>query len=83
MSKAKQARNQYAEAQTNDEKQLEETTDWIEEKVTDVKKIEGVVIPDGYYYVGGTKAKRIVISDNANDNELDKGKNQGIITVHH
>ena len=74
ISKAKDAKNQYAEAQTNDEKQLSETSDWIEETVTNVKKIEGVVIPEGYYYVGGIKAKGIVISDNANDNELDKGK---------
>ena len=74
ISKSKEARNQYAEAQTNDEKQLSETSDWIEETVTNVKKIEGVVIPEGYYYVGGIKAKGIVISDNANDNELDKGK---------
>ena len=74
IGKAKDARNQYAEAQTNEEKQLEETGDWIEETTTGVVKIEGVVIPEGYYYVGGTKAKGIVISDNPNDNELDKGK---------
>ena len=74
ISKAKEAKKQYAEAQTNDEKQQKEIEDWIEETVTNVKKIEGVVIPEGYYYVGGTKAKGIVISDNANDNELDKGK---------
>ena len=36
--------------------------------------VDGVTIPGGYYYVGGTKAKGLVISDNANDNELDKGK---------
>ena len=74
ISKAKEAKKQYAEAQTNDEKQQKEIEDWIEETVTNVNKIEGVVIPEGYYYVGGTKAKGIVISDNANDNELDKEK---------
>ena len=36
--------------------------------------VENVVIPEGYYYVGGTKAKGIVISDNEADKELDKGK---------
>ena len=36
--------------------------------------VENVVIPEGYYYVGGTKAKGIVISDNIADKELDKGK---------
>ena len=36
--------------------------------------VENVVIPEGYYYVGGTKAKGLVISDNVADKELDKGK---------
>ena len=36
--------------------------------------VENVVIPEGYYYVGGTKAKGLVISDNIADKELDKGK---------
>ena len=75
ISKAKDARNQYAEAQTNDEKQLNEISDWIDTKVGDttggdsVTKIDGVPIPDGYYYVGGTKAKGLVISDAEADNE--------------
>ena len=74
ISKAKEARDKYAEAQTNDEKQLEETSDWIDEMEKGIEKVDGVPIPDGYYYVGGTKAKGIVISDNIADNELDKGK---------
>ena len=36
--------------------------------------VEGVTIPSGFVYVGGTKAKGIVISDNVADKELDKGK---------
>ena len=70
ISKAKDAKNQYAEAQTNDEKQLEEIGDWIDEMETGIKKVDGVPIPDGYYYVGGTKAKGLVISDE----EADAGK---------
>ena len=73
ISKAKDAKNQYAEAQTNDEKQLNEVSDWIDTKVGDttgggsVTKIDGVPIPEGYYYVGGTKAKGLVISDEKAD----------------
>ena len=86
ISKAKEAKNQYAEAQTNDEKQLNEVSDWIDTKVGDIAgggsaggsdydpASEGVPIPEGYYYVGGTKAKGLVISDNIADKELDKGK---------
>ena len=80
ISKAKDAKNQYAEAQTNEEKQLNEVSDWIDTKVGDttgggsVTKIDGVPIPDGYYYVGGTKAKGLVISDAEADNEKYKGQ---------
>ena len=79
ISKAKDAKNQYAEAQTNDEKQLNEVSDWIDTKVGEttggdsVTKIDGVPIPEGYYYVGGTKAKGLVISDAEADNEKYKG----------
>ena len=76
ISKAKNAKNQYAEAQTNEDKQLDETTDWIDETVSGIKKVkvENVIIPEGYYYVGGTKNSGIVISDNVLDKDLDKGK---------
>ena len=83
ISKARDAKNQYAEAQTNEEKHFNEVTDWIDTKVGDTTgggnsnynpADDGVTIPDGYYYVGGTKAKGIVISDNVADKELDKGK---------
>ena len=74
MKRAKEAKNRYAEAQTNDEKQLNELANGIDEMETGIKKVDGVPIPEGYYYVGGTKAKGIVISDNIADKELDKGK---------
>ena len=80
ISKAKDAKNQYAEAQTNDEKQLNEVSDWIDKKVGDTTggdsttKVDGVPIPEGYYYVGGTKAKGLVISDAEADNEKYKGQ---------
>ena len=80
ISKAKDAKNQYAEAQTNEEKQLNEVSDWIDTKVGDttggdsVTKIDGVPIPEGFVYVGGTKASGLVISDNAADKEKYKGQ---------
>ena len=74
MKRAKEAKNQYAEEQTNVEKQLNELANGIDEMETEIKKVDGVPIPEGYYYVGGTKAKGLVISDNVADKELDKGK---------
>ena len=80
ISKAKDAKNQYAEAQTNDEKQLNEVSDWIDTKVGDttggdsVTKIDGVPIPEGFVYVGGTKDSGLVISDATADKEKYKGQ---------
>ena len=82
ISKAKDAKNQYAEAQTNEEKHFNEVTDWIKETVGDTTgggsnydpASDGVTIPEGYYYVGGTKAKGLVISDAEADNEKYKGQ---------
>ena len=84
ISKAKEARDKYAEAQTNDEKQLNEVSDWIKEAVGDttgggsVTKIDGVPIPEGFVYVGGTKDSGLVISDNS---DVDKEKYKGQSTV--
>ena len=79
ISKAKDAKNQYAEAQTNDEKQLNEVSDWIDTKVGDTtggsaSTVDGVPIPAGFVYVGGTKASGLVISDATADK--DKYKEQ-------
>ena len=85
IGKAKDARNQYAEAQTNYEKQLNEVSDWIDTKVGETTggsdydpTSDGVTIPAGFYYVGGTKDSGLVISDSAEDKERYKGqKNVG------
>ena len=80
ISKAKYAKNQYAEAQTNDERQLNEVSDWIDTKFGDttgggsVTKIDGVPIPAGFVYVGGTKDSGLVISDATADKEKYKGQ---------
>ena len=82
ISKAKDAKNQYAEAQTNDERQLNEVSDWIDTKVGDTTgggsdydpASDGVPIPAGFVYVGGTKASGLVISDATADKEKYKGQ---------
>ena len=78
ISKAKDARDKYAESQTNYEKQLEETSDWIDEMEKGIKKVDGVPIPEGFVYVGGTKDSGLVISDNS---AADKEKYKGQKTV--
>ena len=79
ISKAKDAKNQYAEAQTNEEKHFNEVTDWIDTKVGDTTEkvseiVDGVPIPAGFVYVGGTKDSGLVISDATADKEKYKGQ---------
>ena len=82
---AKEAKDQYEQAQANDESGLEDLASKLKEQLDANKNnnsgsgssgstVDRVPIPEGYYYVGGTKAKGIVISDNVADKELDKGK---------
>ena len=87
ISRAQDARKQTVEGQVNTEKAVNALTDEMEDLISENENsgnggnsggsqttVENVVIPEGYYYVGGTKAKGIVISDNVADKELDKGK---------
>ena len=83
ISKAKEAKNRYAEAQTNEEKQLNELANLISTKLGETTgggsgdsttKVDGVPIPEGFVYVGGTKASGLVISDAAVDKEKYKGQ---------
>ena len=80
--KAKEGRDKYAEATKNEQSELNKVDEWLEENIGGSTggnpgggtKIEGVTIPEGYYYVGGTKDTGIVISDAEADNEIYKGK---------
>ena len=89
ISRAQDARNQTAKGQVNTEKAVNALTDEMEDLISENENsgnggnsggsqttVENVVIPEGYYYVGGTKAKGLVISDNVADKELDKGKEE-------
>lgn len=43
------------------------TSDQIDTQTVEGHIVDGVIIPDGFYYVGGTKEEGIVISDVPND----------------
>ena len=86
ISRAQDARNKTEQARINTEKSINSLEQELSDYVNKINSgnggnsggsqttVENVVIPEGYYYVGGTKAKGIVISDNVADKELDKGK---------
>ena len=82
---AKEAKDQYEQAQANDESGLGDLASKLKEQLDANKNnnsgsgssgstVDGVPIPARYYYVGGTKAKGLVISDAEADNEKYKGQ---------
>ena len=86
ITRAQEARDKTEQARINTEKSMNSLEQELSNYVNKTDSgnggnsggsqttVENVVIPEGYYYVGGTKAKGIVISDNVADKELDKGK---------
>ena len=86
ITKAQEARDKTEQARINTEKSINSLEQELSDYVNKINSgnggnsggsqttVENVVIPEGYYYVGGTKAKGLVISDNVADKELDKGK---------
>ena len=79
--KAKKAEEKTAEAQ---EKEMTESNLLEQELENSLatptpkpQPTDGVKIPAGFYYVGGTKTSGIVISDNENDK--DKYKNKAVV----
>ena len=73
INRASDAKEYYA----NDTAYTEEALSNVESYIDGIigengpREVEGVTIPDGFYYVGGTKSEGIVISDKKED--LNKG----------
>ena len=71
-TRAGNATEKYEEASINEQKEMNQVTDVLDNYV---RKVEGVTIPKGFYYVGGTKEDGIVISDSKEDeNKYSKEK---------
>ena len=68
--RAEKARDIWEIAQSDEQSEMDEAADFIENYINSV---DGVPIPDGFYYVGGTKNTGIIISDNSED--ANKGDN--------
>ena len=87
ISRAQDARNQTAEGQVNTEKAVNALTDEMEDLISENDNsgngggsggsgstVDGVPIPAGFVYVGGTKDSGLVISDATADKEKYKGQ---------
>lgn len=76
VNNAKEAKEQYEESQINVEKETTELANNIKNNFEKIKTgasigdpTEGVPIPEGFFYVGGTKESGLVISDDIADKE--------------
>ena len=80
-TRAENATEKYEEARRNEEDEMQKAENFIDDYLSgklvnkDEVKVEGVTIPKGFYYVGGTKESGIVISDKVEDeNKYSKEK---------
>lgn len=77
IKKAQETANKTQEAIENEQAQMNELTDYMTNMLDQLnqednpREVEEVIIPDGFFYVGGTKSEGIVVSDNIQD--LGKG----------
>ena len=76
-TRAQNAVNKYEQASLNEQDEMDKAVNFIDKYMNggnddkdDEVKVEGVTIPKGFYYVGGTKADGIVISDNSADENV-------------
>ena len=80
-TRAQNATEKWQEAEVNEQDEMNKTVNFIDNYTngsgSDEIRIEGVKIPKGFYYVGGTKATGIVISDaKADENVYSKDKHE-------
>ena len=62
--RAQNAADTWQMAEQNEQSEMDEAADFIGNYINSV---DGVPIPNGFYYVGGTKNTGIIISDNSED----------------
>lgn len=76
ISKVEEAICKTKEAYVNENKEIEDISDEILQQITGTEIINGAPIPTGYYYVGGTRGRGVVISDDIQDKEKYNGQNE-------
>ena len=74
ISKAREASTKTVQAQQNSEIEMNLLEQELANATKEPDPAEGVKMPTGFYYVGGTKTSGIVISDNVNDKDKYKSK---------
>ena len=77
INRAGEAKDKHEQGRVNDQTDLSSVEDYLDEVMSGIKKIDGVPIPNGYYYVGGTKDTGFVISDSSEDENKYKEAEDG------
>ena len=65
--RAENAANTWQMAEQNEQKEIEQAGDFIDDYANNITRVDGVPIPNGFYYVGGSEETGLVISDNPID----------------
>ena len=66
--RAQNAADTWQMAERNEQSEMEQAGDFIDDYANNIsKRVDGVPIPKGFYYVGGEKDSGIIISDSPDD----------------
>ena len=65
--RAQNAADTWQMAEQNEQSEMEQAGDFIDDYANNITRVDGVPIPNGFYYVGGEKDTGIIISDSPDD----------------
>ena len=65
--RAQNAADTWQMAEINEQIEMEQAGEFIDDYANNITRVDGVPIPNGFYYVGGAKNTGLIISDNPAD----------------
>ena len=65
--RAQNAADTWQMAELNEQKKMEQARDFLDDYSNNITRVDGVPIPNGFYYVGGEKNTGLIISDDSAD----------------
>ena len=71
--RAENAANTWQMAEINEQIEMEQAGEFIDDYANNITRVDGVPIPNGFYYVGGEENTGLIISDS--DEDANKGDN--------
>ena len=65
--RAQNAADTWQMAEQNEQSEMDKAADFIDDYANNITRVDGVPIPNGFYYVGGAKDTGLIISDRPED----------------